>query len=250
MKKSIPIFIACFCAIFNGVMPDTASFSESSLPVRKAKAQIPLTWFTHSPSLINVNEDYSFDFGQDSNGFSFSDSYPNHLDYAAPYGTGSVVATFINETSFRLYAYDSTKVKQQLLPQYSLYTAPTLNSEGRATVVVEKKETLPPQCQISSDTRTLKDITPLLNPKKGENPAIGTGILLYRKSTTNTYGNWNYTTLDYMTGDKNRALTFGPNRNVQLALLYEIENHDNGVWVFQKHYFHHVVGIYTFHTNA
>ena len=40
------------------------------------------------------------------------------------------------------------------------------------------------------------------------------------------------------------------NLYVQIAILYEVHNWDNGWWLWQNNWYYHNIGIYTFHTTS
>lgn len=212
-------------------------------------------WFTHGPIVINVNETYSFethtdaDYGETDEVYSVSN--PDHREIQPLYRSNSSGVDpmyAVNESSYRVFGEDCTST-QTILPVFSFYSSPNVNSNGTAYIGLEYDPHLPSNCTITSDTRYLKDTNGYLQLGSGANPRINEGLLLYRSSVTGNFNLWDgYVYLSDFRNNPSLRVNFQPNRYVQLAILYEIDNYDNG-WLFKKHKYYHTLGIYCFYTT-
>lgn len=219
---------------------------EIGAPHAKRKVR----WFSHGEEIINGTELYGFDTSP-----QYSADNPDHTTtYAAydPTPSGGVTAmTAVNESSFVVFAADSTEDEFDFSCRYSLSSSPEINSNGTSYVGVRYTPYLPPNCEICSDSRTLGTANGVWHLASGASPTIGTGILLYRSNSTGSFSTWDgYQYLSDFQNNPNLRIAFGPNLYVQIAILYEVHNWDNGWWLWQNNWYYHNIGIYTFHTTS
>jgi len=203
-------------------------------------------WITHAASLINVTETYDFETetGYDATNTDQRNFFPTYTD-------GGVQGVYVNETSYDAFAVDSTNVSLSLHPLRNLSTASYDNSNGVANFFMSYNPYLASRCAISDDSRTLAQTGAYFHLTSGAGPTIHQGVLLYRSNTTGNYSGWDgYVYLNTWQTNPSCRISFAGGLVVQLAMLYEIDNYDTGWWVFQKHVYYHVVGIYKFNTTS
>lgn len=214
---------------------------------RVMHARYQTKWFTHGELIINGTEYYGFDT---SDLYNFND--PDHTTKYAEYTPSGVnPITAVNESSFTVFATDYSEEEFEFSCRYSLLSSPEINSEGTSYVGVQYTPYIPPNCEICYDTRTLGTADSAWHLTSGASPEVGTGILLYRSNSTGSFLTWDgYKYLSSFQNDSSLRLPFGPNLCVQIAILYEVHNWDDGWWLWQHHSYFHNIGIYTFQTTS
>ncbi|MBR6055794.1 MAG: hypothetical protein IKP56_01185 [Bacilli bacterium] len=204
----------------------------------------------HSELIINGTEDYDFNTTN-----MYTHLSPDHRRTVALYGqTGDPSSlTAVNETSYFVSGTDSTNVTYTFNCSYSLLPETNLNSEGTCSVSVNLQAHLPDNCEIEYDNRTLDDLSSyfqLSNYQGNTYPEVGHGILLHRSNGTGNFTTWDgFVPLDSFITTPTLQIQFSAGLYVQLAILYEIHNWDNGWWIFQNHKYYHNIGIYSFRTS-
>lgn len=204
----------------------------------------------HSELIINGTENYDFDTTSSYNHLS-----PDHRRTIAAYeqnGNQSSL-TAVNETSFFVSGTDTTNQSYTFHCSDSLLPEVNINSHGTCHINVAYNPHLPNNCEIEYDNRTLDDLSSyfeLSNYQGNTYPEVGHGILLHRSNGTGNFRFWDgFVPLDSFITTPTLQIQFSAGLYVQLAILYEIHNWDNGWWVFQNHKYYHNIGIYSFRTT-
>ena len=202
-----------------------------------------LRWIIHNPILINTTETY--DFATESR----YDAYNTDRRLISPeFGNNNY---YINESSFLLYACDTTGEVEILPPLDNLFTSSGLNSNGEAYFYARTDLRLNDHTRINEDSRILNDPDSYFYAASGNfSPTVEKGILLYRYGTTIDYTVWDhFIHLDELDSNPTLRIYIPAGNTVKIAILYEIDNYDDGWWIFQQHHYHHVAGIYQFNTT-
>lgn len=214
-----------------------------------------VNWIIHSSTLTNLTETYSFATNSnydDSNDYPnspYSIDNPDRRQYFPTYNDGGVQGYYVNETLFEAYCQDETGETIQLTPDESLNTFSSLNAEGSAAFWISSSGHIPSRTLLSNDTKSLAYVNSYFHLTSGASPAIGTGIILYRSNTINSFTTWDgYYSISSFTSNSSLRITFPAGRYVQVAMLYELDNYDTGWWIFQQHIYYHVGGFYSFYT--
>lgn len=188
--------------------------------------QEPTRWVTYDPRL-----------GWTTNS-NFSNL--NYTDKEVTYYTGNgniqFFAGYINEENYALMATDTLDTIR-LEPVQGVTAPSTINANGNVTVNFTYLHDPRGTCVYYNDTKKLKNLCddfriPNCNTK------VGKGKILYRSTTTNTFGNWSYTDLS-----NNVTLSFSE-RHVQIAVIYELNEKGRFLLDPDIHYF--VAGVYRF----
>src|SRR5574344_1372594 len=176
----------------------------------------------HGPLLINVTENYSY-----QTTMSYSAQNPNHLGIKPVYTDSNAVNDVnVNESCFYPYVEDASQNRVLLTPLNSVYSNPSMTTSGNTYLDIRYERHLPTRCKITPDSRSLGDVDPFFQLKSGASPNIGNGLLLYRTRTTNVFSKWdNYYSLDEFVNNIDLRIRFGSNANVQIAVIYEIDNY-------------------------
>lgn len=209
--------------------------------------EIQPRWYIHGETIINATETYSFETesGYNMNNPDFRAVTPMYSNINGEYNQ-------INESLFRVSAFDSTNQEQVLNCTSSFMNFGNIFSNGKAYVKIQYygDDHLPNHCEISEDTMTLNSADTLFRLKSNEDVSIYKGIVLHRQSSTGVFNGWdNYVMLEQFINDSSLRIAFDENMYVQVAILYEIHNYDDGWWIFQKHAHYRVMGIYNFRTG-
>ena len=238
------MLLACCCFAFcSGHVFNRYNDLNSRTPIALHRYN-QTKWFTHGEEIINGTEFYGFDTSN-----QFNSSTPDHTTTYAAYSGGVTNMVAVNESSFYPYGYDSTSQRFDFTCRYSLGSSAEIIANGAAHVGVSYSPYLPGNCEICYDSRALGDAAPFWQLADGESPVIANGILLHRSNSTGNFTTWDgYVYLDAFIENPNLRLYFGANQVVQIAILYEIHNYDNGWWIFQNHRYYHNIGIYCFET--
>jgi hypothetical protein len=204
----------------------------------------------HSELIINGTENYDFNTTS-----SYNYLYPDHRRTIAAYeqnGNQSSL-TAVNEASFFVSGTDTTNRSYTFHCSDSLLPEVEINSNGTCRINVAYDPHLPNNCEIEYDNRTLDDLSSyfqLSNYQGNTYPEVGHGILLHRSNGTGNFTTWDgFVPLDSFITTPTLQIQFSGGLYVQLAILYEIHNWDNGWWVFQNHKYYHNIGIYSFRTS-
>ena len=204
----------------------------------------------HSELIINGTENYDFNTSSQYNFLN-----PDHERRIAAYGQSgnNSSLTAVNETSFFVSGIDSTNQSYTFNCRNSLIAEPEINSHGTCQVKVTFNPHLPSNCEIEYDNRTLNDLSSyfqLSNYQGNTYPDVGHGVLLHRANGSGNFLGWDgFVPLDSFLTTPTLQIEFSGSLYVQIAVLYEIHNWDNGWWVFQNHRYYHNIGIYCFRTT-
>ena len=246
--KTITLLLCAAFVYANAPSHEASKANNTSLIPTDIRGLVNSTG--HSELIINGTENYDFNTTS-----SYNYLYPDHRRTIAAYeqnGNQSSL-TAVNETSFFVSGTDTTNQTYTFHCSDSLLPEVEINSNGTCHINVTYNPHLPNNCEIEYDNRTLNHLSSyfqLSNYQSNTYPEVGHGVLLHRSNGTGIFTGWDgFVPLDSFVMSPGLQIQFSGSLYVQIAVLYEIHNWDNGWWAFQKHAYYHNIGIYCFKTN-
>ena len=225
--KTIPLLLCATFAFANAPLHKPSKTNSLDLIPTDIRGLVNSSG--HSELIINGTENYDFDTTS-----SYNYLYPDHRRTIAAYeqnGNQSSL-TAVNETSFFVSGTDTTNQSYTFHCSDSLLPEVKINSHGTCHINVAYAPHLPNNCEIEYDNRTLDDLSSyfqLSNYQGNTYPEVGHGILLHRSNGTGNFTTWDgFVPLDSFITTPTLQIQFSAGLYVQLAILYEIHNWDNG----------------------